>query len=223
LKCEIEKLRLQIAPSPPPSPPEYRGRGRKIAALLLVLAIAGCAHPSAANNKLRDENQKLQDQITTLERNQQADHATIKALEGKQGIKPSISSAKIDQLFTVHGIKLARLTSADQNGLEVAVQPIDDQGDKVKAAGTFVIDAFDLAAGGDNHIGRWTFDAAQSRDAWNGISFLYCYVLKCPWQKKPQHADVTVRVAYTDLLTGRQFTEQKVVKLDVQSPTTRPH
>ena len=193
----------------------------------MALFLPGCSHPNVANNKLRDDNQKLRDQITDLDRRHTGDEATIRALEGKQGIPPMVSSAKLEQLFTVHAIKLGRLTGGDdwdsqpgQHGIKVAVEPMDGQGDKIKAAGSFVIDAYDLAASGDSRIGHWTFDLQQSRQAWNGASFLYCYVLKCPWQKTPGHSDITVRVTFTDALTGRQFSDQKVVK--IETPATRP-
>jgi hypothetical protein len=203
----------------------------------LVLAglvfISGCYHPSAANNKLRNENEDLRDKIKELDRRHAADEATIKALEQKEGTPPEISSAKVGQLFTVHGIRLGRLTGGDdwdsskpgQDGIKVAVEPFDEQGEKLKAAGTVVVDAFDLAAAKDHQIGHWTFDATQTRDGWLG-SFLYCYVLKCPWQKVPTHGEITVRVAFTDLLTGRQFTAQKAVKVEpppaASQPSTNP-
>jgi hypothetical protein len=44
---------------------------------------------------------------------------------------------------------------------------------------------------------------------------LYTYVLPAPWQQqRPANPDVTIRVAFTDALTGRTFTDQKVVKIN---------
>ena len=43
----------------------------------------------------------------------------------------------------------------------------------------------------------------------------YTYVLTCPWQNKiPRHAGLTVRVTFTDALTGRVFTAEKQVKVN---------
>lgn len=199
-------------------------------ATLLPLAIGGCYHPSAVNNKLRGDNQDLRDKINDLERKLAADDASIKALEHQQGVTPAVSSEKLGQLFTVHGIRLGRLTGGDdwdsskpgQDGLKVAIEPFDEQGEKLKAAGTVVVDAFDLALGGDNNqIGHWTYDAPQTRDGWVG-TILYSYLLKAPWQKLPTHRDITLRVTFTDLLTGREFTAQKVVKVEPPAPTTGP-
>jgi hypothetical protein len=45
-------------------------------------------------------------------------------------------------------------------------------------------------------------------------------VLKCPWQgKAPGHDELTVKVTFTDELTGREFTEQKVVRVKLPPAT----
>jgi outer membrane murein-binding lipoprotein Lpp len=196
----------------------------KLAWLIPVLAIvllAGCASPSAANNVLRRKNSDLRDQIDQLKREQGADRATIAALEKKAGTPPSVVQAKVQQLFTVHSIQLGRLTgtAGDGNSFLVQATPYDEQKQKLKAAGTFVVDAFDLGERDKPQIGHWTFDGAQARAAWNGEVFQYCYILKCPWQRLPAHGKITVRIAYTDLLTGRHFTDQKLVT--VTPPTTQ--
>ena len=205
-----------------------------LACVCAVLFTTGCTHPSAANNLLRDENQKLREQITDLDRRHVGDEATIKALEQKQGTPLELSSSKVDQLFTVHGIKLGRLTGGDdwdpskpgQEGLKVAVDPFDEEGDKIKAAGSIVVDAFDLAATPDTQIGHWSFDLHQTRKNWISGGFISGYVLKCEWQKIPKHNDITVKVTFTDALTGRAFTEQKLVKVQppptTQSASTQP-
>lgn len=192
------------------------------AALLALCLLSGCASPSAANNMLRRKNQDLQDQIVQLNRQQAADRASILALEHKAGTQPAINQTKIDQLFTTHGIRLGKLTGTDPagDGFQVQATPFDDQGQKLKAAGSFVIDAFDLADQSHPQLGHWTFDVKQARDAWLGDLFMYCYILKCPLQRLPTHSQITVRLAFTDALTGRQFTDQKVVT--VKLPTTNP-
>jgi outer membrane murein-binding lipoprotein Lpp len=195
----------------------------KLLAMLVALCLlSGCASPSAANNMLRRKNQDLQDQITQLQRQEAADRASILALENKAGAPPMIDQAKIDELFTVHGIRLGKLTGTDPASGQFQVQatPFDESGQKLKAAGLFVIDAFDLADRLHPQLGHWSFDVKQARDAWFGDLFMYCYILKCPWQQIPTHSQITVRLAFTDALTGRQFTDQKVVTITL--PTTQP-
>jgi hypothetical protein len=176
------------------------------------------------NNKLRAENLALQEQIDTLKRDRDADRARIKALERQMTPVPTLPQERLDKLVTVYGIKLRRLTGGDDwdankpggDGLKVVLQPVDRSGEKLKAAGSVVIDAFDLAAV-DPKVGHWEFDAEQTAGRWYG-ALLYSYVFKCPWQKNvPSHEDVTVRVTFTDELTGRQFTEQQVCKVKLPS------
>ena len=56
----------------------------------------------------------------------------------------------------------------------------------------------------------------------------YEYVLTCPWQDVvPRHPELTVKVTFTDELTGRQFTLQQALKVnpppaDQSSPSPGP-
>jgi hypothetical protein len=192
--------------------------------------IAGCARPSVANNKLRAENLRLQEEITRLNRELEARQATIRALEQRVGILQRLPEDRLDKLYTVHAIKLGRLTGGDNwdsskpgdTGIKVAVTLLDQDGDKLKAAGSFVVDAFDLDAPSDpQRIGHWTFDSAQAGQHWLG-ALVYSYVLKCPWQQRlPTRQELTVRVTYTDDLTGRQFTQQQACKVNPPPTTTQ--
>jgi outer membrane murein-binding lipoprotein Lpp len=189
---------------------------------VFVCEMAGCSAPSAANNQLRVENQKLQNQIDTHERDKTSARATIEALQRKVGSVPTLPQERLDKLFTVAGLKLGRLTGGanwdpskpGDNGVKVEVVPIDGQGEKLKAAGSFTIDVFDLAEAGDTHIAHGHFTVDQARKQWFGSGLLYAYVLKCPWEKVPAHSELTIRVTYHDELTGREFTQQQVVKVN---------
>jgi hypothetical protein len=204
-------------------------RCRSIFALLACAALAGCGAPSAANIELRKQNQDLREQIEGLNRTHDADQATIKGLQGQIGTLPTLPADRLEKLFTTHGIELGRLSGgldADpakpgDEGLRIDVTPTDDQGQKLKAAGSFTVEAFDLAAK-PAQIGKWAFDAAATRQAWVGALMSYHYVLKCPWQATaPAREDLTVKVTFRDELTGRLFEAQRVIK--VKLPPTGSH
>jgi outer membrane murein-binding lipoprotein Lpp len=194
-----------------------------ISVLVFVCGIAGCSSPSPANNQLRVENQKLQDQIEALQRDKAKDHATIDALQNKVGSVPTLPQDRLDKLFTVAGLQIGRLTGGENwdpakpgdNGIKVEVVPVDGQGEKLKAAGSFTIDVFDLAEAADTHIAHCHFDVDQARKQWFGSGLLYAYVFKCPWDKVPAHNELTIRVTYHDELTEREFTRQQVVKVNL--------
>ena len=197
---------------------------------IFLLVIPACSSPSKANNTLRLDQQRLEQQIADLKRQHAGDEATIAELQNKVGTIPTLPQDRLEKLFTTHGIELGRLTGGDDfdpatpgdDGLRIGVVPMDQQGQKLKAAGSITVDAFDLSDPQDTHIGHWTFDLDQTKKNWFG-NLLYTYVLRAPWQKIPRHPDLTVRVTFHDELTGREFTDQKLIKINPPPPsTTRP-
>jgi hypothetical protein len=185
------------------------------------LFMAGCGWtPSKANIELRKTNQQLNDKIEDLNRRHAADQSTIRGLQSKATTVPTLPQDRLDELFTVAGLKFGNLTGgynpdANQPGdtmLKVYVVPIDEAGDKLKAAGTFHVDLFDLALKSDNKIGSWDFDLSASKASWYS-GMLYTFVLECPWQTKPANEKLLAHVTFTDSLTQRVFTADKEVKV----------
>lgn len=198
---------------------------------LLPVLCTGCFGPSRANIELRKQNQQLQARVDDLERQTRGDHRVIAGLRDRQGTLPTLPTTRLAQLFTTHGLEFHRLTGgintsstrpADQ-GLAIYVYPVDQTGDMLKAAGTFDVEAYDLAEPNHPLVGRWHFNLAQSEAAWNGSMLLYCYALICPWTAPPRHADLTVKVTFFDELTQTPFTAQRLVHvLTLANPSTRP-
>ena len=195
-----------------------------------VALFIGCGKPNAANIALRKENQKLRDEIDDFKRQHDADLAMIVGLRSNATTVPTLPPDRIERLFTVHGLELGRLTGAmasdskhsGDEGLQIYVAPTDAKHDTIKAAGSFVVEAFDLAANGDARVGKWEFPIEQAEKNWYGEGLLYTYVLKCPWQHgPPAHSEITIKVRFTDGLTGRVFERQKVVKIHLP-PATSP-
>jgi len=201
--------------------------GFLVCAILLPLVLSACGPPNTASIAVRKENQTLKDEIATLQRAREADAATIKSLESRNATTvPSLPAAQLENLFTTHGLQLGRLTGgADldptrpgDEALKIYATPTDDEGQPFKAAGSFTIEAFDLAAN-PPQVGKWTFDTKTARDTWLGSVLVRAYVLTCPWQSTPpQHAELTVKVTFRDELTSREFSEQKVVKIQLPTP-----
>jgi hypothetical protein len=197
----------------------------------LMQACAGCGSPSKANIELRKQNQVLLDQIQKMNSSRDADWARIRALEAKTPALATLPPERLDKLFTTHGLRVGRLTAGSDTdpstpgdeGLAIYVVPTDSTGEPIKAAGSFVVEAFDLAATGDNRVGRWEFPVEQAQKNWFGRVTQYTYILNCPWQHgPPSHTDLTVRVTFTDELTGRLFNVEKVIKVNVPPPASSP-
>jgi hypothetical protein len=200
-------------------------------ALLCSGAVAGsigCGSPSQANIELRKENQQLRQQLAQLTKLHEGDLRTIQGLRDRVGTLPTLPTTRLAELFTTHGIIFGRLTGGadlDPNkpgitGLAIYISPIDETGGRLKAAGTFDIDAFDLAEPKDPLLGHWHFDLQQSRNAWTEVLLEYGYALMCPWQNKiPTHQDITIKVTFFDELTQTPFTAQQVVHVVVPPKT----
>jgi hypothetical protein len=182
--------------------------------------LSGCGGvPSKVNIDLRKQNQKLDAQVDDLNRRHDADLATIRGLQSQATTVPVLPEDQLDQLFTTAGLKFGILTGGyhpDMNKtgdtmLKIYVVPIDESGDKIKAAGSFHVDLFDLSLKSANRLGAWDFDLQQTRSDWNGSGLLYTYVLDCPWQTVPVNPKLTARITFTDALTHRIFTVDKDV------------
>lgn len=196
----------------------------------VAFVAAGCGSPNRANIELRKQIQQFQDQVHTLQVQHQSDQRTIQGLRDRGGSLQTLPSARLEQLFTTHGIELGRLTGGTglnpakpgDEGFVVYAIPLDQSGEKLKAAGSFDVEAFDLADAKDPLLGRWHFDLQQARAAWTGMLLQYGYVLSCPWQKRiPRHRDVTIKVTFLDALTQTPFTAQRVIRVDLP-PQTQP-
>ena len=210
-------------------------RIRPIAKLAALVAGAGlgvgCGAPNKANIELRKQVQSLQSQNAQLRRQHEADQQVIQGLRDRVGVLPTLPATRLAELFTTHGLQLGRLTGGARldrstpgdQGVVVYVVPIDESGEKLKAAGTFDVQAFDLADTQHPLVGQWHFDLQQSRAAWNGWLLDYTYVLTCPWQTPPTHPDLTLKVTFFDELTQTPFTAQRVVRVNLPAaPTTAP-
>lgn len=187
--------------------------------------LVGCGGPNAANTELRKQNQVLSAKIQELDHQHQGDLRVIAGLRERQGSVPTLPTTRLAELFTTHSIAFTKLNGgADTDpskpgdeGLAVYVVPNDQFGQALKAAGSFDIQAFDLAEPTKPQIGKWHFTIQQAKDAWNGWGLAYAYGMICPWQTAPRHADITVRVTFFDELTQTPFTAQTIVHVNLAS------
>jgi hypothetical protein len=186
--------------------------------MLGVFVVAGgCSSPDKANITLRKQNAELRSKIESLQRQHEADAASMRAIEARNGTTlPTLPNDRVAELFTAHGLSFGKLTGKDpgkSNGLKVYVVPTDAAGEPLKAAGSFVIQAFDLAAGAENQVGRWEFPLAEASKNWFGKGLLYTYVLPLQLERTPAHHEITLRVVFKDALTGREIAAQRAVKI----------
>jgi len=121
---------------------------------------------------------------------------------------PSLRIAKISNFF-----------DKDRDGIQetlvVYVQPIDTEGDVVKAAGTVSVQLWNLNnPNGQALLGQWKVEPAELRKLWFNSLAITSYRLTFD---RPDAVGVfseplTLRVTFTDYLTGETFLAQQVIE-----------
>ena len=198
--------------------------------LCLVGALtAGCAPPPQTEDpatllrQCRRENEKLKTDIQDLQTELLTRQKQIQTLQ-------DLGEKRLELLFHVTGIKLGKYTAgvdldktAGHDGIRVYLTPIDADGHAIKAAGAVKIQLFDLAAKtGENLVAACEFPVDKIAERWAAGFMTYHYRFDCRWETPPKHDEITVRVEFTDYLTGKTFTSQKVCKVKLMIPATQP-
>ena len=153
-------------------------------------------------DQLKSKNKDLQKQINTL-----------------HGLADDV---KLENLYDVQRIKITRYTNLyDKNKdgkkdtLNVYIQPIDRDGDIVKAAGAVHVQLLDLNKDqGPELLAKWNVTPSKLRKLWFNAWMMTNYRLTFDVSDKVESFEepLTVKVTFTDYLTGKVFKEQKVIK-----------
>jgi hypothetical protein len=196
---------------------------------IAFLFISGCENadkmtPKSQLEKIRKENLSLNSQISQYKSQTENLTEQIKTLSVlKDKIKP-------EDIYNLQKIKISRFTNfydEDSDGkkesLIVYFQPIDDCGDVVKAGGSIEVQLWDLSKpaspspGGKDSgamIGQWKKDSIELKKLWYsglmGANYRLTFDVTGKIEKLNQ--PLTLNVTFTDYLTGRVFTEQKIIK-----------
>jgi hypothetical protein len=203
----------------------------RAAAMAAVLAavLCGCA------KDLRQENARLRSQVLDGmarrdELQRQNDEMAQRLQQSLQQIDTlqQLGPERLELIPRAAAIELGRYSAAlntdGQDGddaVKVLVRPIDPQGHVVKAAGSLRVELYDLQAEASaNLLGRCELDPKELSRLWFGGFGTDYYGVVCPFQRKCEHRDITVRVEFADLVTGQVYRQQRVVpaRLGDQSP-----
>lgn len=191
-------------------------------------AVVGCSMKNDDPQKLLAEKvTTLTDENARLKRELAERDGAIASLQVQVDNLLELGPGRLDHLFTVDRIELARLTGgADydgkpgDDGITVYLRPLDAQGDAIKAAGEIRIQLLDVTdQGRPRELGLYVVnDPGQLRDSWYSGLLTDHYTIKCPWRPgggPPSNREVTIRATFLDWLSGREFTAQKAVHVSV--------
>lgn len=191
-------------------------------AALISIGAAGCfPKPNKANIALRKEVQSLQDRVAELQSRDNANAAQIASLQANRTI-PTLPNDKLQRLFTASGLKFKNLTLGQDldpskpgdEGFKICVSPLDQFGDEFKCAGSMKVELFDLTKP-EPRLGTWKMDTPEMQKRWLSTPVIDGYVLSMPWQTPPTGETLLVKVEFTEELTGRTFTAQTDLKIQL--------
>ena len=102
-----------------------------------------------------------------------------------------------------------------KESLIVYLQPVDKNGDIIKAAGSVDIQLWDLNSNEDNALmGSWQVRLEELRKLWFAtiVTINYRLTFDVSNMIEEYNQPLVVKMTFTDYLSGRTFTEQKVIK-----------
>ncbi len=193
-----------------------------LAGCVLTFA-AGCENAGSRTALLKEEIDTLKwgkkELTRQIQQSKEENKQLTKQIEVLSGLKPE---ARFENLYRLQRIRITRYTDLydkDKDGqyekLIVYIQPIDEEGDIVKATGAIDVQLWDLnRQNGQALLGQWHIEPNELKKLWFATLITINYRLTFDVADKIEDAEepLTVKVAFTDYLAGRVFKEQKVIK-----------
>jgi len=192
-----------------------------IAAGCLLSAAAGCENGGKSPLEEKVDTLRLEKRQLTrqIEQSEKEAEQLKKQIEVLSGLSPEV---RLENLYDLRQIKITKYTNLydkDKDGqkekLIVYIQPIDEQGDIVKASGTVDVQLWDLnKKAGQALLGQWHVKPDELKKLWFATLVTINYRLTFDVADKIDKFEepLTVKVTFTDYLSGKVFKEQQVIK-----------
>jgi len=189
----------------------------------LMLLFIGCENDRSKQISLTDQIEILKRDKTQLQNQIEQSRAENEQLKGQIQVLSGLpEQVKGENLYCLESVKITRYTNLydkDKDGkketLIVYVQPIDQNGDAIKAAGSVDVELLDLnKPDGPAVLGKWKVTAEELKKTWFKTILTLNYRLTFDVAGKVEDFKdpLTVTITFTDHLTGKVFKEQKVIK-----------
>ena len=162
------------------------------------------------------EKRRLESSIKQLE---QARDSLQQQVNTLAGLPEAVNKAQYYQVKEAKLSKYTGLYDKDRDGacekLIVYIKPIDQDGDIIKAAGRVTVQLWDLnSESAEALLGSWTVEPEQLRTLWFAamMNINYRLVFDLPAGAASRPGPLTVKVAFTDLLSGVVFNQNALAK-----------
>ena len=190
-----------------------------VAGCLLIL-VMGCEQKKSFLSEqmfqLGREKSKLERQVEQLEDENQTLRGQVKELSA---LGPEI---RLEALSQVSKIKLGDRTGLydrDKDGINekliVYVRPFDETSDAIKAVGKVDVELWDLNTKTENALIRqWQVTPEEMRDSWAGtlLTNYYRLIFEVGDLSIDDERELTIKVSFTDYITGKTFRQQRVIE-----------
>ena len=187
----------------------------------IAVFVAGCQGPEPITKKdslvsIRLEKKQLECKLAQADAENQSLKKQITTLTH---LEPSV---ELDNLNIVEKVSITEYTNIydkDKDGkkekLLVYIQPTDRDGDTIKAAASIYVQLWNLNKDQqDALLAKWRVEPEELRKLWFSAILGTNYRLAFDVSDivKEYKDPLTVKIVFTDYLTGKVFKEQKVIK-----------
>lgn len=192
----------------------------RIYASTFLLVVAGCGIGSERKSPAEMQAGQLEQEKADLAgevEQYRAENEQLRAQIRSLSALPEDQSNNPYEVMTLRIAKISNFFDKDRDGkqekLVVYVQPIDVEGDVIKAAGTVAVQLWNLnKPDGQALLGQWEVEPAELRKVWfNAFTTGYRLTFDRPEGLETLSEPLTVKATFTDYLTGETFRAQQVI------------
>jgi len=194
-----------------------------LSSVFCLYFIAGCENANSIRTPLVEQIGNLTEQKKQLENQLEQTRAENKQLTKQMQVLSGLpEEVKGENLYRLQKIKIGKYTGFfDKNDdgtkekLIVYIQPLDEEGDIIKATGAVDVQLWDLDSSETNQalLGQWHVEPDELKKLWFASLVTINYRLTFDIADKVKSFDkpLTVKVNFTDYLSGKVFKEQNVI------------
>ena len=191
-----------------------------ITALTLWTLVSGCDR--GVEKSLFDQIKLLDREKTELklqvEKLQGANEELTKRAETLSSLGPEVRLEVLGRLASIEISGRSGLYDRDKNGtketLVVYLRTIDDAGDAIKAVGSVEVQLWDLEAEDNARLAQWRIKPEELKRLWSSTVMTSYYRLTFDAGEllRDNEKELTVKVTFTDYITGNILRKQRVIK-----------
>lgn len=188
-----------------------------------LLAVAAGCDSAGRPDPLKEQINSLKQEKTQLTRQIKQSGLENKKLKKQIQVLSGLpADVKLENFYNLQRVKISGYTDfydKDKDGrkekLIVYIQPIDQDGDVVKATGSVDVQLWNLnRPNGQALLGQWRVEPDELRKLWFATLITINYRLTFDVAGKIEKFEepLTVKLTFTDHLSGKVFKEQKVIE-----------